>query len=148
MAILGKKFGTKIRRLGAKVDDKVHMLGNKTNNVLDKIEKTNNEIITKSGKALNVANKIVSTGDKVLGVLNDAGLKDVPVIGGVSVIAQKGLEGAHKGLNKAEKMRNSYIDKTQKGLNAGRNVAGNLEKHNTRKALADMARENLDESFQ
>lgn len=148
MAILGKKFGTKIRKLGGKFDDKVHMLGSKTNNVLDKIEKVNNQVITKSGKALRVADKIATTGDKILGVLNEAGIKNVPVLGTATTMAERGLEGAHKGINKAEKLRNAYVDKTQKGLNVGRNVAGSLEKHNTRKVLAEMARENANEAFQ
>lgn len=148
MAILGRKFGTKIRKLGSKIDKNVHTLGSKANNVLEKVEKTNNEIINKSGKALRVADKIVSTSDKVLGVLNDAGLKNVPVVGGVSSLAEKGLQGAHKGINKAEKFRNAYIDKTTKAIDKSKNVANNLEKHNTRKVLADMARENLDNAFQ
>jgi|GEM_PF-5822408 len=147
MAILGKKFGTKIRKLGAKIDDKVHMLGNKTNNVLDKVEKVNEEIIDKSGKALNVAKHVTGTGAKVLDVLNEAGIKDVPILGSATSLAETGLRGANKGIAKAEKLREDYIDKSQKGINVGRNVADNLEKHNTRKVLADMARENANDSF-
>ena len=147
MAILGKKFGTKIRKLGAKIDGNVHQLGAKANNVLAKVEKTNEELISKSGKALRVADKIVTTSDKVLGVLNDAGLKNVPVIGGVSSLAEKGLEGAHKGINKAQKFREGYIEKSRTVLDKSKNAANALEKHNTRKALADMAREHLDDSF-
>lgn len=147
MAILGKKFGKKIRRLGSKIDNNVHQLGQKTNNVLAKVEKTNDEIINKSGKALNVANKVVSTGDKVLHVLNEAGLKNVPVIGSFSGLAETGLSNAHKGLDKAQKLREGYIKQTRGAIDKGKNVANTLEKHNTRKALAQMAREQLDDSF-
>jgi hypothetical protein len=147
MAILGKKFGTKIRKLGGKFDSNVHQLGQKANNVLGKIEKTNEELIAKSGKALRVADHIVTTGDKVLGVLNEAGLKNVPIVGGVSTLAERGLEGAHSGINKAQKFRTGYIEDSRNAINKSKNVASNLEKHNTRKTLANMARESANDSF-
>jgi hypothetical protein len=146
MAILGKKFGKSVRKLGGKFDSKVHQLGNKANNVLSKAEKLNNQVITKSGKALRVADKIATTGSKIVGVLNDAGIKEVPVLGSATTLLEKGLDGAHKGIGAAEKYRNAYVEQSQKNLGRAKSVANKLEKHNTRKVLAEMAREDS-ESF-
>lgn len=147
MAILGKKFGRKTRKLAKKFDQKVHKLGQKTNNVLDKVENANEKIIKHSGKALHVADKVLKTGDKILHVANEAGLKNVPVVGGVSELAETGLHQGHKGVHKLSKARDKYANVSRNAIKKGRNAGNALEKHNTRKELAKMARDEAGDSF-
>lgn len=147
MAIFGKKFKKKTRRLGKKFDNKVHKLGQKTNNVLDKVENANDKLIKKSGKALDVTKKVLGTADKIVGVLNDAGVSEVPVLGAGTVALEKGLHESHKGVAKLDKMRDKYANASKKAIKKGRDVGGGLEKHNTRKMLAEMAKDDTESSF-
>lgn len=147
MGNLGKKITKRTRRLGKKFDNKIHKLGNKTNNVLHKIENVNDKIITKSGKALNIAKKVVGTADKVVGVLNDAGVRNVPILGTATSAVEVGLHNSKKGLDKADKLRDKYIKHSQKALQKGHNVGNALEKQNTRKFIAQQLADDNEDSF-
>lgn len=135
MVSLGNKIVKKTRRLGKKFDGGVHKLGQKTNNVLDKVENINEKVINKSGKFLNTAKKVIGTADKIVGVLNDAGVANVPILGNATSALETGLGAAHKGLNKADKFRDAYAEKSRKALEKGKKVGNALEKHNSRKML-------------
>jgi hypothetical protein len=147
MAIIGKKFIKKTRKLGKKFDDKVHKLGQKSNNVLDKIEGANNKVINKSGKALDITKKVLGTADKIVGVLNDAGVRDVPVLGTATGALETGLHQGHKGVSKLDTLRDKYAKTSKKALNKGHKYGNQLEKHNTRKMLAKMVQEENGDSF-
>lgn len=141
MGKLGRKFGHKFRKLGHKFDNSIHKLGQKTNNVLDKIEKKNNQIIDSSGKGLRVADKILSKADKIVGSLNDAGIQHVPLLGDATSLIGDGIHDASKGVHKANKLREKYKTVSNNAIGSGRNSTASLEKMNSRKTLAKLARD-------
>ncbi len=147
MAKLGLKVKKRVRRLGKKFDNKVHKLGQKTHNVLDKIENANEKIVKKSGKALDVARHVVGTADKVVGVLNDAGVRDVPLLGTATSAAEVGLHSSKKGLDKADKYRDAYVKHSKRAMKKARGAGNALEKHNTRKFIQSKLAEENDDSF-
>ena len=139
---LGRKFDEKVHKLGqktndvmSKIDNKVHKLGKQTHNFLDDVENINNKIIKKSGKAINIGGRVIGTADKIVGVLNDAGVKNVPLLGTATSAVEVGLHNSKKGLDKANKYRDKYIEHSKKAIKKGHRVGNALEKQNTRKYI-------------
>lgn len=147
MGKLGRKFNHKIRNVGKKFDSGVHKLGQKTNNVLDKIEKVNTQVINKSGKGLRIADRILKTADGVVQVLNDAGISKVPILGDATGLVGAGLHDASRGVHKANKLREKYKTASGNVLNKAREGTAQLEKMNSRKIAANLARDDSEDGF-
>lgn len=147
MTKLGKKFNHKFKKLGRKTDHGIHKLGQKTNNVLDKIENANKRGIEKANKGIHIANKALDIGDKVVSTVNRAGLSKVPVLGAATKLLEAGLHEGHKGTNRLANASDKYERVTKRALKKGRKAGNELERFNTRKAIAKASSDGVHEHF-
>ena len=138
---LGKKLKRNLKKIGKKTDGAVHKLGHKVKGGVARAEKINQRVIAKSGGAIHKAARGVAVADKILRAANQAGLSEVPLEGSASVLAARGAHQASKGLKKVDKLHNKYTKKSGKVLAKASRAGSALEKHNTRKELAKIARE-------
>ena len=148
MTKLGKKFNHKVKMLGRKTDHTVHKLGQKTNNVLDKIENANKKGIQQANKGIHVANKVLNVGDKkVLHVANKAGLRNVLLLGTATSLLETGLHEGHKGTAKLARASDKYEKVSKRVLKKGRKAGNELERFNTRKAIAKASNDVVRDHF-
>jgi hypothetical protein len=167
MAILGKKFNVakSAQRLGKKIDGAAHKLGKKADGIIDQAKNINNKVLQKvEGANKMIINKSANVLDKASGVLNKVGkitsvadtvLGGVPVVGNIAHGLNMGVQASKKTVNQLDDIHDKYakqstraIDKydrkSNKALNKASNVTGKLEKFNTRKAIAQLTKDNME----
>lgn len=106
-----KKINKQAKRLGQKVKKDSKQIGRKINSGLKQVDRK----VVK-------AHKVIDAADDGLRILNDAGLKNIPIGGALSSAAEKGLHKARKTVDKAARLNQK-----------ARKVHHDLEKINFRK---------------
>jgi len=158
MVKLGMKISKAFSKMGDKTTKAFNTLGTKTNSVMEKtkqlagrvedianntLDKTkdlnekainlSNNIIQKSGGITDAIRKASSIGDKLISGVVNAGGGDIPGIGSVLKIAQKGTHQLNTVAKKLDDARDTGAKKIGKYNEVSRQTIGDIEKANPRK---------------